>query len=123
MEFRAKLSGHNSVIKDPPAAHAQPQDLVLSHFTGCAHFVHRCALLRRPKSGLRPSTPGSSTCAAALETPLETASADLRSRSIAQRAHEKLRGDKVMTLVRYEPWRLVNRLHQQLDHVFGDTFG
>ena len=28
-----------------------------------------------------------------------------------------------MTLVRYEPWRLVNRLHQQLDHVFGDTFG
>lgn len=28
-----------------------------------------------------------------------------------------------MTLVRYEPWRLVNRLHQQLDHVFGDSFG
>lgn len=28
-----------------------------------------------------------------------------------------------MTLVRYEPWRLVNRLHQQLDNVFGDTFG
>jgi HSP20 family protein len=28
-----------------------------------------------------------------------------------------------MTLVRYEPWRLVNRLHQQLDQVFGDTFG
>lgn len=28
-----------------------------------------------------------------------------------------------MTLVRYEPWRLVNRLHQQLDHVFGDAFG
>ncbi len=27
-----------------------------------------------------------------------------------------------MTLVRYEPWRLVNRLHQQLDNVFGDTF-
>jgi HSP20 family protein len=28
-----------------------------------------------------------------------------------------------MTLVRYEPWRLMNRLHQQLDQVFGDTFG
>jgi HSP20 family protein len=28
-----------------------------------------------------------------------------------------------MTLVRYEPWRLVNRLHQQLDQVLGDTFG
>jgi len=28
-----------------------------------------------------------------------------------------------MTLVRYEPWRLVNRLHSQLDQVFGDTFG
>src|SRR5262245_50610777 len=28
-----------------------------------------------------------------------------------------------MTLVRYEPWRLVNRLHRELDHVFGDTFG
>ena len=28
-----------------------------------------------------------------------------------------------MTLVRYEPWRLVNRLHHQLDQVFGDTFG
>ena len=28
-----------------------------------------------------------------------------------------------MTLVRYEPWRLINRLHQQLDQAFGDTFG
>ena len=28
-----------------------------------------------------------------------------------------------MTLVRYEPWRLVNRLHQHLDQAFGDTFG
>jgi len=28
-----------------------------------------------------------------------------------------------MTLVRYEPWRLVNRLHQQLDQAFGDSFG
>jgi HSP20 family protein len=27
-----------------------------------------------------------------------------------------------MTL-RYEPWALVNRLHQQLDQVFGDTVG
>src|SRR4051794_27245924 len=28
-----------------------------------------------------------------------------------------------MTLVRYEPWRLVNRLHQHLDQAFGDAFG
>ena len=28
-----------------------------------------------------------------------------------------------MTLVRYEPWRLINRLHQQLDQAFGDSFG
>jgi HSP20 family protein len=28
-----------------------------------------------------------------------------------------------MTLIRYEPWQLVNRLHRELDHVFGDTFG
>jgi HSP20 family protein len=26
-----------------------------------------------------------------------------------------------MTVIRYEPWALVNRLHQQLDRVFGDT--
>jgi HSP20 family protein len=28
-----------------------------------------------------------------------------------------------MTIVRYEPWALVNRLHQSLDQVFGDTLG
>src|SRR6185295_14620123 len=38
------------------------------------------------------------------------------------RAHLHLK-EKLMTLVRYEPWRLVNRLHQQLDQAFGDTFG
>ncbi|HVO46128.1 MAG TPA: Hsp20/alpha crystallin family protein [Steroidobacteraceae bacterium] len=26
-----------------------------------------------------------------------------------------------MTIVRYEPWSLVNRLHQSLDQIFGDT--
>lgn len=28
-----------------------------------------------------------------------------------------------MTLVRYEPWTVVNRLHHQLDQLFGDAFG
>jgi HSP20 family protein len=28
-----------------------------------------------------------------------------------------------MTIVRYEPWALVNRLHQHLDQVFGETLG
>lgn len=28
-----------------------------------------------------------------------------------------------MSVVRYEPWSLMNRLHQQLDQVFGDSFG
>lgn len=28
-----------------------------------------------------------------------------------------------MTVIRYEPWRFVNRLHQQLDQMFGDAFG
>lgn len=27
-----------------------------------------------------------------------------------------------MTLVRYEPWALVNHLHRQLDDLFGETF-
>lgn len=28
-----------------------------------------------------------------------------------------------MTLTRYEPWTAMSRLHQQLDQLFGDTFG
>lgn len=28
-----------------------------------------------------------------------------------------------MTVIRYEPWAAMNRLHQQLDQLFGDTFG
>jgi HSP20 family protein len=28
-----------------------------------------------------------------------------------------------MAVVRYEPWTVMNRLHQQLDQLFGDTFG
>src|SRR5687767_1249166 len=28
-----------------------------------------------------------------------------------------------MAVVRYEPWAVMNRLHQQLDQLFGDTFG
>jgi HSP20 family protein len=28
-----------------------------------------------------------------------------------------------MTIVRYEPWALVNRLHQSLDQFFGDNLG
>src|SRR5689334_14814798 len=27
-----------------------------------------------------------------------------------------------MALVRYEPWSVVNRLHQSLDHLFGEAF-
>lgn len=28
-----------------------------------------------------------------------------------------------MAITRYEPWAAMNRLHQQLDQLFGDTFG
>jgi HSP20 family protein len=28
-----------------------------------------------------------------------------------------------MTLIRYEPWTAMSRLHRQLDQLFGDTFG
>jgi HSP20 family protein len=28
-----------------------------------------------------------------------------------------------MTLIRYEPWQLVNRLNRQIDQIFGDSFG
>jgi len=28
-----------------------------------------------------------------------------------------------MTLIRYEPWRVIDRLHRQIDQVFGDSFG
>ena len=28
-----------------------------------------------------------------------------------------------MAVVRYEPWAVMNRLHQQLDQLFGDSFG
>ena len=28
-----------------------------------------------------------------------------------------------MAVVRYEPWAVMNRLHHQLDQLFGDTFG
>ncbi len=27
-----------------------------------------------------------------------------------------------MTLIRYEPWHVVNRLHRQIDQIFGDSF-
>ncbi|HEY6452631.1 MAG TPA: Hsp20/alpha crystallin family protein [Steroidobacteraceae bacterium] len=27
-----------------------------------------------------------------------------------------------MTLVRYEPWHVMDRLHRQIDQIFGDTF-
>jgi len=27
-----------------------------------------------------------------------------------------------MTLIRYEPWRVVDRLHRQIDQLFGDAF-
>jgi HSP20 family protein len=27
-----------------------------------------------------------------------------------------------MTLVRYEPWNVMDRLHRQIDHIFGDSF-
>jgi len=27
-----------------------------------------------------------------------------------------------MTLIRYEPWQLVNRLNRQIDQIFGDSF-
>lgn len=28
-----------------------------------------------------------------------------------------------MTLVRYEPWNVMDRLHRQIDQIFGDSFG
>ena len=27
-----------------------------------------------------------------------------------------------MTLIRYEPWHVVDRLHRQIDQIFGDSF-
>ena len=28
-----------------------------------------------------------------------------------------------MTIVRYEPWNVMDRLHRQIDQIFGDSFG
>ena len=27
-----------------------------------------------------------------------------------------------MTIVRYEPWTVMNRLHREIDQIFGDSF-
>ncbi len=27
-----------------------------------------------------------------------------------------------MTLIRYEPWQVMGRLHRQIDQIFGDSF-
>jgi HSP20 family protein len=27
-----------------------------------------------------------------------------------------------MTIVRYEPWAVMNRLHREIDQIFGDSF-
>jgi len=43
-------------------------------------------------------------------------------RVVNQETHELLHEEVVMSLTRYEPWTLVNRLHHDLDRIFGRDF-